>query len=217
MKVEQRPERLSAAPYGKCPTILFSLFNPCQSNNMQTHDEQNAEGCGKRLLGCFLGCIFCIALGAACLIPWTLLVQRSVDQDQTNRDSRSHPEMLFERWGEMGIREETTWGRSNFPNEEYTYIGQSRAYFGLNEVCCEILSHNPDSADQILVGVELRTDDSEELTLRRAVEAIRVIDRNVPEEVINAFLAGTEIQQGKWEVRDESTLGLTEIRLYYRQ
>ena len=157
-----------------------------------------------------------------------LLVSPALAQDAT-KPSNLDPGEVVKRWKEVGLTIEIPWRRSNFPDEDYTYISQARGHVGSTgssgyktEVECEMIGHTASKPHQVSVGLEVWNSNSEAAGLEIAVKAIRAIkgdtpdEEGVPDEVIEAFMSGSVMKHGDWEVADESTKKLKEFRVYYR-
>ena len=132
-------------------------------------------------------------------------------------EDRIDPINLLQIWTNLGITNETPWRKSNYPGSDYTYIGISRKAIKSNEVTCEILSHSSDHSEQILIGVEIRDTQHAEDAFLLAGDAIKGIGVEAPVEVLAAFNVAAPIKMEEWEVRDESTSSVKEIRLYFHR
>lgn len=133
------------------------------------------------------------------------------------------PNEVVKRWKKIGLTVEIPWRRSNFPSDDYTYISQARGHVGTpgsygfkTEVECELLGHTSSKSYQASVGLEVWNPKSEPAGLELAIKAIVAIGHDVPDEVMKAFKSGSELSHGDWEVADQSTDKLNEIRVYYR-
>lgn len=149
--------------------------------------------------------------------------------DDPTKSSGVDPNEVLMRWEKIGLTIDIPWKKSNFPSDAYTYIAQARAHVGSTgssgfktEIEGEILGHAASKAHTISVGLEIWNANSEATGVELAIKTIKSIfgdtadKKHVPEEVIEAFRSGQALTHGDWEVSDESTDKLKEIRVYYR-
>lgn len=143
--------------------------------------------------------------------------------DDQVKSENVDPKEVVKQWKKIGLTVEIPWRRSNFPSDDYTYISQARGHVGSpgssgfrTEVECEMLGHTSSKPHQISVGLEVWNTRSEDAGRNLAIKAIKAIGVEVPNNIIDAFKSGRELTEDDWEVADESTNKLKEIRVYYR-
>lgn len=158
------------------------------------------------------------------IIFLTVAFSGSTLAESQAKDEHVNPNQVVNQWKRIGLAVEIPWRKSNFPSDDYTYISQARSHVGSTgssgfktEVEAEILGHTSSKPHQISVGIEVWNPQSEMIGRNLAVKAISAIGVDVPNEVMKSFKSGKKYVKGDWEVANESTDKIKEIRVYYRQ
>lgn len=205
---------------------------------------KKCKECGKSVSSKAKACPSCgvpknnsIGLGAGCLVIIIILlivmVCSGLFTDDLGKNTRldvphntlvnTEPYRLVQRWKAIGFQVDIPWKLSAAPGPDYSYISQCRGHVGQvgstgnsTEITSEVLGHSPSDYHEIAIGIEFWNPESQEAGYRMAMLAVEQIGVSPPDEVVDAFHSGTPVKLAEWEVANESTETIREIRLYYR-